>query len=211
MVPFAQKAKEKVHIYHLNIGQPDIQTPEVALNAVKNDLKVLAYTTSDGEISYRKKLSDYYAKFNINVGHENILITTGASEALYFTIATITDPHDEIIIPEPFYANYNSFALASGVNVVPLTSKIENDFALPKISDFERVISKNTKAILICNPETPTGSVYSKEEIKQLKELVLKRDLFLIADEVYREFIYDGYQYHSVMSEKGLDKHATSD
>lgn len=179
LVPYAEAAQKKgVKIFHLNIGQPDIKTPQVALDAVKNnDIEILSYSTSNGSETYRKKLSDYYNKNNINVDKDDILVTTGASEALLFTIACITDPHDEIIIPEPFYANYNSFAIAEGVNVVPITSTIEDEFALPKISDFEKVITKNTKAILICNPGNPTGVVYSKKDIHQLKELADRKSV----------------------------------
>ena len=210
LVPYAKEAVRKGnHIYHLNIGQPDIKTPQVALDAVKNnDIEILSYSTSDGSESYRQKLVNYYKKNNIEVNKENIIVTTGASEALLFTIACITDPHDEIIIPEPFYANYNSFAIAEGVNVIPITSSIEEGFSLPKISAFESVITEFTKAILICNPGNPTGVVYSKEDIQQLKELAVKHNLFLIADEVYREFVYDGEKHHSILCETGMDEHA---
>ncbi|MGB2273906.1 MAG: pyridoxal phosphate-dependent aminotransferase [Flavicella sp.] len=210
LVPYAKEAVRKGnYIYHLNIGQPDIKTPQVALDAVKNNnIEILSYSTSDGSETYRQKLVNYYKKNNIEVAKENIIVTTGASEALLFTIACITDPHDEIIIPEPFYANYNSFAIAEGVNVIPITSSIEEGFSLPKISDFEAVITEFTKAILICNPGNPTGVVYSKEEIQQLKELAIKHNLFLIADEVYREFVYDGEKHHSILCETGMDDHA---
>ncbi len=210
LVPFAEAAKRKgTHIYHLNIGQPDIKTPQVALDAVKNNtIEILEYSTSNGSETYRQKLANYYDINSIDVSKDDILVTTGASEALLFTIACITDPHDEIIIPEPFYANYNSFSIAAGVNVVPITSTIDEGFALPKISDFEKVITKNTKAILICNPGNPTGAVYPKEDIKKLKELVVKHDLFLIADEVYREFVYDGEEHYSILNEKGMDQNA---
>ena len=210
LVPYADKAaKRGVHIYHLNIGQPDIKTPKVALDAVKNNtIEILSYSTSNGSEEYRQKLADYYSEHKLAINKENILVTTGASEALFFTIAAITDPHDEIIIPEPFYANYNSFSIAGGVQVVPITSTIEENFALPKISDFEKVITDKTKAILICNPGNPTGVVYSKKDIHQLKELAIKYDLFLIADEVYREFVYDGETHYSILSEKNMDQHA---
>ncbi|WP_152287430.1 pyridoxal phosphate-dependent aminotransferase [Flavicella marina] len=210
LVPYAEAAKKNgVHIYHLNIGQPDIKTPQVALDAVKNNnVEILSYSTSNGSEAYRQKLADYYDDNEIDINKDNIIVTTGASEALLFTIACITDPHDEIIIPEPFYANYNSFAIAEGVNVVPITSTIEENFALPKISDFEKVITSKTKAILICNPGNPTGVVYSKQDIHQLKELALKYDLFLIADEVYREFVYDGKEHYSILSESGMEQHA---
>lgn len=210
LVPYAESAKKKgTKVYHLNIGQPDIKTPKVALEAVKNNtIKVLSYARSEGSEEYREKLSDYYKKNNIQIKATNIIATTGGSEALLFTIGSITDPGDEIIIPEPFYANYNGFSTASGVKVVPVISKIEDNFALPEIEDFEQLISSKTKAILICNPGNPTGYLYSKDEIKKLKQLVLKHDLFLIADEVYREFTYDGNTHHSVMSETGLEQHA---
>lgn len=210
LVPFAENAKKNgTKVYHLNIGQPDIDTPQEALNAVKNNnIKVLSYARSEGSEEYREKLSAYYAKNNINVNANNIIATTGGSEALLFTIGSITDPGDEIIIPEPFYANYNGFSTASGVKVVPVISKIEDNFSLPKIEDFEKLITSKTKAILICNPGNPTGYLYSKEEIEKLKQIVLKHDLFLIADEVYREFAYDGNTHHSVMSKNGLEQHA---
>lgn len=210
LVPYAEAAKKKgTKVYHLNIGQPDIKTPKIALDAVKNNrIEVLSYARSEGSEEYREKLSGYYRKNKIKVEASNIIATTGGSEALLFTIGSISDPGDEIIIPEPFYANYNGFSTASGVKVVPVISKIEHNFSLPKIEDFEQLITPNTKAILICNPGNPTGYLYSKDEIKKLKELVLKHDLFLIADEVYREFAYDGNLHHSVMSESGLEQHA---
>ena len=210
LVPYAENAKKRgTKVYHLNIGQPDIKTPKVALDAIKNNtIEVLSYARSEGSEEYRTKLANYYAKNNINVTANNIIATTGGSEALLFTIGSITDPGDEVIIPEPFYANYNGFSTASGVNVIPVISGIDDNFALPKIEDFEKLISDKTKAILICNPGNPTGYLYSKEEIKKLKQIVLKHDLFLIADEVYREFVYDGLQHHSIMSEDGLEQHA---
>jgi aspartate aminotransferase len=210
LVPFAEDAKKRgTKVYHLNIGQPDIKTPQVALDAVKNnDIETLSYARSEGSEEYRNKLSKYYIKNNINVDADNIVVTTGGSEALLFTIGSITDPGDEIIIPEPFYANYNGFSTASGVKVVPVISSIDNNFALPKIEDFEKLITKKTKAILICNPGNPTGYLYSKEEIEKLKKIVLKHDLFLIADEVYREFAYDGLEHVSVMSLEGLDQNS---
>lgn len=210
LVPFAENAKKNgVKVFHLNIGQPDIKTPQVALDAVKNnDIEVLSYARSEGSEVYREKLSNYYAKNNINVTANDIIATTGGSEALLFTIGSITDPGDEIIIPEPFYANYNGFSIASGVKVVPVISSIDDNFALPKIEDFEKLITPKTKAILICNPGNPTGYLHSKEEIEKLKQIVLKHDLFLIADEVYREFAYDGAEHHSVMKEDGLEKNA---
>jgi len=210
LVPYSEQAKsESVHVYHLNIGQPDIQTPKLALNAVKNNtLNVLAYSRSEGSEGFRKKLAHYYRKHHIAVEADNILVTTGGSEALLFTIGSIMDQGDEIIIPEPFYANYNGFSVAQGVNVVPVVSEIDNNFALPPIKDFEALITPNTKAILICNPGNPTGYLYSKEEISQLAKLVKKHDLFLIADEVYREFAYDGEEHHSVMAIEGLEANA---
>ncbi|NVK10148.1 MULTISPECIES: pyridoxal phosphate-dependent aminotransferase [Tenacibaculum] len=210
LVPFAEAAKKNgTKVYHLNIGQPDIKTPQVALDAVKNNtIEVLSYARSEGSEEYRTKLANYYAKNDIHVTANNIIATTGGSEALLFSIGSITDPGDEIIIPEPFYANYNGFSTASGVKVVPVISKIENNFALPAIEDFEKLITPKTKAILICNPGNPTGYLYSKEEIEKLKQIVLKHDLFLIADEVYREFTYDGEKHNSVMAFEGLEQNA---
>ncbi|MCH3884886.1 pyridoxal phosphate-dependent aminotransferase [Tenacibaculum aquimarinum] len=207
LVPFAENAKKKgTKVYHLNIGQPDIKTPKVALDAVKNsNLEVLAYARSEGSEEYRTKLANYYKKNDIVVSATDIVVTTGGSEALLFTFGSIMDTGDEVIIPEPFYANYNGFSTASGVTVVPVISKIEDNFALPPIEDFEKLITPKTKAILICNPGNPTGYLYSKEEIEKLKALVLKHDLFLIADEVYREFAYDGLQHNSILKETGLD------
>ena len=210
LVPYAEDAKKRgTKVFHLNIGQPDIKTPQVALDAVKNNtIQTLAYARSEGSEEYRNKLVNYYNKHKVNVTSDNIVVTTGGSEALLFTIGSITDPGDEIIIPEPFYANYNGFSTASGVTVVPVISKIEDNFALPKIEDFEKLITAKTKAILICNPGNPTGYLYSKEEIQKLKEIVLKHDLFLIADEVYREFTYDGLQHTSVMALDGLEQNS---
>ena len=210
LVPYAEQAKkEGVNVYHLNIGQPDIKTPEVALNAVKNNtLDTLAYSRSEGSETYRTKLAAYYKKNNIHICHDNIIITTGGSEALFFTFGSIMDPEDEVIIPEPFYANYNGFSTAQGVKVVPVVSNIESNFALPPIADFEALITAKTKAILICNPGNPTGYLYSKDEIKQLAALVKKYDLFLISDEVYREFTYDGHEHYSIMQEEDLKSNA---
>lgn len=210
LVPYAEIAKKKGHkVYHLNIGQPDIKTPEVALNAVKNaDIKVLEYSHSAGFDSYREKLSNYYKKQDLPINKEDIIITTGGSEALLFALGSTMDTNDEIIIPEPFYANYNGFAVASGVKVVPVISSIESGFALPPIEDFEKLITPKTKAILICNPGNPTGYLYSQDEINQLAAIVKKHDLFLIADEVYREFTYDGYKHHSIMNVEGLENNA---
>jgi len=210
LVPYAEQAKkEGINVYHLNIGQPDIKTPEVALNAVKNNtLDTLAYSRSEGSETYRTKLTAYYKKNDIHVSANDIIITTGGSEALFFTFGSIMDPEDEVIIPEPFYANYNGFSTAQGVKVVPVVSNIESNFALPPIADFEALITPKTKAILICNPGNPTGYLYSKAEIKQLAILVKKHDLFLISDEVYREFTYDGHEHYSIMQEEGLEPNA---
>lgn len=210
LVPYADIAKKKGNkVYHLNIGQPDIKTPEVAMNSIKNlDIKVLEYSHSAGFESYRTKLSEYYKKTGLPIEVADIIITTGGSEALLFAMGSTMDYGDEIIVPEPFYANYNGFSTASGVKVVPVISTIETGFALPPIADFEKLITPRTKAILICNPGNPTGYLYSKEEIKQLAELVKKHDLFLIADEVYREFTYDGDVHYSVMNIPGLEENA---
>ncbi|WP_417370405.1 pyridoxal phosphate-dependent aminotransferase [Gelidibacter japonicus] len=210
LVPYAEQAyKDGKTVYHLNIGQPDIKTPEIALDAVRvHSLDILAYTRSEGSEEYRKKIAQYYAKNNINVDHSDIIVTTGGSEALLFAFGSVMDSDDEIIIPEPFYANYNGFSTASDVKVVPVISKIDDNFALPPIEEFERLITDKTKAILICNPGNPTGYLYSKEEIKQLAAIVKKHDLFLIADEVYREFVYDGNEFYSIMQEEGLEDHA---
>ena len=210
LVPYAENAKKRgLNVFHLNIGQPDIKTPKVALDAVKNNnLEVLAYARSEGSETYREKLASYYKKHQIDVTAEDIIVTTGGSEALLFTLGSITDFGDEIIIPEPFYANYNGFSIANGIKVLPIVSSIEDDFSLPEIEEFEKLISPKTRAILICNPGNPTGYLYSKEELEKLKNLVLKHDLFLIADEVYREFIYDGLQHHSVLRETGIDQNA---
>ncbi|MEQ8418462.1 MAG: pyridoxal phosphate-dependent aminotransferase [Arenibacter algicola] len=210
LVPFAEAAiKRGIKIIHLNIGQPDIKTPKVALDAVKNNaLEVLAYSRTEGSESYREKIAGYYAKNDIHVHADNIIVTTGGSEALSFALGSIADNDDEIIIPEPFYANYNGFANASGIKVVPVVSSIENNFALPPIDEFEKLITPRTKAILICNPGNPTGYLYTREEIKKLATIVKKHNLFLVADEVYREFIYDGREHYSILQEKGLEEHA---
>lgn len=208
-VPYAEAAKKQGKIvYHLNIGQPDIQTPEVALEAVRNfDTKVIAYSHSAGNEQYREKLAAYYNKQNIAVSADDILITTGGSEAILFALNTCCDEGDEVIIPEPFYANYNGFATSSGVELVPVTASIDNDFALPTIEEFEKRISDRTKAIIICNPNNPTGYVYTKEELNKLRKLVLKHDLYLFSDEVYREFCYDGEAFVSAMELEGLEEH----
>ncbi|MDH4404340.1 MAG: pyridoxal phosphate-dependent aminotransferase [Flavobacterium sp.] len=210
LVPYAEIAKKKGNkVYHLNIGQPDIKTPEVAMNSIKNlDIKVLEYSHSAGFESYRTKLSQFYKNIGLPIDVADIIITTGGSEALLFAMGSTMDFGDEVIIPEPFYANYSGFSTASGVNVVPVISTIETGFALPPIADFERLITPKTKAILICNPGNPTGYLYSKDEIMQLAALVKKHDLYLIADEVYREFTYDGDIHYSVMNIPGLEENA---
>jgi len=207
LVPYADAAKKRgIKVYHLNIGQPDIETPEVMLNAIKNyNVKVIEYSHSAGNISYRQRLCEYYKKHNINVLPEEIIITAGGSEAILFAFQTCLNPEDEIIIPEPFYANYNGFAVSAGVTVKPIISKIENGFALPPISEFEKLITPKTKAIMVCNPNNPTGYLYSKEELESLCELVKRYDLYLIADEVYREFCYDGMKHFSVMNLNGIE------
>ncbi|WP_425237983.1 pyridoxal phosphate-dependent aminotransferase [Ulvibacterium sp.] len=210
LVPFAEEAKRKgIKVIHLNIGQPDIKTPQVALDAVKNNtLEVLEYSRTEGSEAYREKIADYYAEKGIQVSASEIMVTTGGSEALSFAMGSIADNGDEIIIPEPFYANYNGFATASGIKVLPVVSQIEDNFALPAIEEFEKLITNRTRAILICNPGNPTGYLYTKKEIQKLAEIVKKHDLFLIADEVYREFAYDGRGHHSILREPGLDENA---
>ena len=210
LVPFAEKAKKNgKKVFHLNIGQPDIQTPQVALDAISNfSKKVVEYSHSAGFESYRIGLSKYYQNIGIEVDHNDLMVTTGGSEALLFALSSCLDQGDEIIIPEPFYANYNGFSKSSGVIVKPITTKIENGFALPDIKEFEKLITSKTKAILICNPGNPTGYLYSKEELEILRDIVLKHDLFLFADEVYREFAYDGHVHYSVLSLEGLNDHA---
>ena len=208
LVPYAEKAAQLgKKIYYLNIGQPDIKSPKIAMDAVANcAIDVLAYSRSEGSETYREKISNYYKKNNIQVESNQIIVTTGGSEALLFAMGTICDQDDEIIIPEPFYANYNGFATASGVNIVPVISKIEDNFALPPISEFEKLITPKTKAIIICNPGNPTGYLYSKDEIKKLAKIVLKYNLFLVADEVYREFTYDGDEHFSILQEDTLSE-----
>ena len=210
LAPYAEKAYEQgKKVYHLNIGQPDIKTPEIALNAISNhSLEIIAYTSSDGSEQYRKKIVNYYSKHDIHLNHDEIIVTTGGSEALLFAFGTIMDTDDEVIIPEPFYANFNGFSAASGVNIVPVISKFEDNFALPPIEEFEKLITSKTKAILICNPGNPTGYIYSKEEIQKLAVIVKKHDLFLISDEVYREFAYDGIQHYSILQEESLSDNA---
>lgn len=207
LVPYAEAAKKRgIKIYHLNIGQPDIETPEVFLKAIKNNnLKVVEYSHSAGNESYRKKLCNYYKEYNINIDYSDVIITCGGSEAISIAMLTCFNPGDEIIIPEPFYANYNGFSKAADVVVKPLRSSIESGFALPPISEFEKVITSKTKGIMICNPGNPTGYLYTKAELDALKELVKKHDLFLLSDEVYREFCYDGKEYVSVMHLQGIE------
>ena len=208
LVPFAEAARKKgIRVYHLNIGQPDIETPPAIVDAVKQaEIRVLEYSHSAGNESYRRKLVEYYRKVGIEVSHEQIIITTGGSEAILFGFFTCLNPGDEVIIPEPFYANYNGFACTAGVNVVPITSHIENGFALPPISEFEKVITPKTKGIVICNPNNPTGYLYSREEMEALKNICLRYNLYLFSDEAYREFCYDG-EYISAMQLDGLDEH----
>ena len=210
LVPYAEDAKKRgLEVFHLNIGQPDIETPIQAIEAVRNsNIKVLAYSRSEGSENYRKKLSDYYAKKSISVCEDDIIVTSGASEALFFTLGSIMDPGDEIIIPEPFYANYNGFSIANGVKILPINSSIDDNFSLPEIGEFKKLITSKTKAILICNPNNPTGYLYSKDEIKKLIEIVKEFDLFLIADEVYREFTYDGFKHYSIMEEESINQNA---
>lgn len=208
LVPYAEAAKKRgTKVYHLNIGQPDIETPKAILDAVRHsDFKVLEYSHSAGNESYRKKLVEYYKTVGITVNNQQIIVTTGGSEAIQFGFMACLDAGDEVIIPEPFYANYNGFAIAAGVKVVPITSRIEQGFALPPIADFEEKITAKTKAIVICNPNNPTGYLYSKAEMEQLKELILKHNLYLFSDEAYREFCYGGEQV-SAMHLTGVDDH----
>ena len=208
LVPFAEGAKKRgVNVFHLNIGQPDIKTPECVMEAIKNiDRKVIEYSHSAGYESYRTKLAGYYQNIGLDVNSEDILVTTGGSEALIFAMQVCLNPDDEVIIPEPFYANYNGFATSTSIKVTPITSRIEDNFALPPMEEFEKLITDKTKAIVICNPANPTGYVYSKEELKILRDLVLKYDLFLFADEVYREFCYDGNSPFSVLSLEGIEQ-----
>jgi len=208
LVPYAEAAKKRgIKVYHLNIGQPDIKTPEVAIQAIRNfDSKVIEYSHSAGNESYRKALATYYKGIGITIDYTEIMITTGGSEAIMFALMSCMNAGDEVIIPEPFYTNYNGFAVAAGVKIIPVPSQIENGFALPPISEFEKKIGPKTRAIMICNPNNPTGYLYSKEELEQLRDIVLKHDLFLFSDEVYREFCYDGHKHFSVMELEGLEK-----
>lgn len=209
LVPYADQAKKRgTKVFHLNIGQPDIPTPQSMIDAMHNlDIKVIEYSHSAGILSYRESMCKYYAKHGIKVTPDEIIVGAGASEAILFAIQTCLNPGDEIIIPEPFYANYNGFATSAGVKVKPIISSIESGFALPPISEFEKAITPSTKAIMVCNPNNPTGYLYSREELETLREIVLKHDLFLFADEVYREFCYDGTTHFSVMNLEGLEEH----
>ncbi len=208
LVPFAEGAKQKGRkVYHLNIGQPDIKTPEVAIEAIRNyDGKVVEYSHSAGNESYRRGLAEYYQAIGIDVDHNEIIVTTGGSEAIMFVMMSCMNPGDEVIIPEPFYTNYNGFAVSAGVKVVPITSSIDDGFKLPAIEEFKKAITPKTRAIMICNPNNPTGYLYSKEELEQLEEIVKEYDLFLFADEVYREFCYDGREHYSVMKLKSIEQ-----
>ena len=210
LVPYAEAAKKLGRtVYHLNIGQPDIETPVVVREKMKQlELKVVEYSQSEGIPAYRDGLINYYSSKGISLQRENIMVTTGGSEALVFAFMTCFNPGDEVIVPEPFYANYNGFAVMAGVKVIPVMSYIENGFALPPITEFEKLITPKTRGILICNPGNPTGYLYSKEELEQLRDVVKKHDLFLMADEVYREFAYDGAQPFSVMNMQGIEDNA---
>lgn len=208
LVPFAEKAKKAGRkVYHLNIGQPDIATPQSMIDAMHNlDVEVIEYSHSAGIPSYRESMCKYYENHNIHISPEDIIVTAGASEAILFAVQSCLNPGDEIIIPEPFYANYNGFTISAGVVVKPIISNIESGFALPPISEFEKVIGPKTKAIMVCNPNNPTGYLYSEAELEVLRQIVLKYDLFLFADEVYREFCYDGFVHHSVMNLQGIEE-----
>jgi aspartate aminotransferase len=209
LVPFAEGAKKKGKtVFHLNIGQPDIESPKLAIDAINNfNHKLVEYSHSAGFESYRKGLASYYQKLGIDIDYNDVMVTTGGSEALLFGLNSCLDNGDEIIIPEPFYANYNGFSISAGVKVKPITTSINDSFALPAIEEFEKLITPQTKAILICNPGNPTGYLYSKEELETLRNIVIKHDLFLFADEVYREFCYDGNTHHSVLNIEGLEQH----
>lgn len=208
LVPFAEEAKRKGRkIYHLNIGQPDIPAPRIALDAIRNNqLKFVEYSHSAGNESYRRKLAGYYQNINIDVDHTQIMITTGGSEAILFALMSCLDPGDEVIVPEPFYANYNGFAVTAGVRIIPVTSYIDDGFALPGIAEFEKLLTSRTKGVIICNPNNPTGYLYSKEEMEQLEKLIRKHDLYLFSDEVYREFCYDGHTHFSAMQIKDAEQ-----
>ena len=208
LVPYAEKAKQQGRkIYHLNIGQPDIPTPRIALDAIRNNqLKVVEYSHSAGNESYRRKLAGYYRNIGIDVDHTQIMITTGGSEAILFALMSCLDPGDEVIVPEPFYANYNGFAVTAGVRIIPVTSYIDDGFALPPIAEFEKLLTSRTRGVIICNPNNPTGYLYSREEMEQLGELIREHDLYLFSDEVYREFCYDGNKHFSAMQIRDADK-----
>ena len=207
LVPYSEAAKRKGRkVYHLNIGQPDISTPEVALNAIRNiDLKVIEYSHSAGNESYRRKLAGYYRKVGINIEHTELLITAGGSEAILFALMTCINPGEEIVTPEPFYANYNGFAVTAGIKIVPVPSYIKDDFALPPINEIEKKITAKTKGIIICNPNNPTGYLYSEKELQSIKEIIEKHDIFLFSDEAYRDFCYDGAEHFSAMNLEGID------
>ncbi|MCU0473267.1 MAG: pyridoxal phosphate-dependent aminotransferase [Bacteroidales bacterium] len=207
LVPYSEEAKRKGRkVYHLNIGQPDIPTPDVALNALRNiDLKVIEYSHSAGNESYRRKLAEYYRKIGINIDHTELLITTGGSEAILFSLMSCLNPGDEVIIPEPYYANYNGFTITAGVKIVPVISYIKNDFALPPVSEIEKKITPRTRGIIICNPNNPTGYLYSKKEFLHIREIVKEHDLYLFSDEAYREFCYDGAEHISAMKLEGVE------
>lgn len=209
LVPYAEEAKLKGRkVYHLNIGQPDIKTPEVAREAVKNmTAQVIGYSHSAGNESYRRKLASFYQNLGIDVDFTEMLVTTGGSEAISFALMSTVNPDEEVIVPEPFYANYNGFSVAAGVRVVPITSDIQSGFSLPPIEEFEKVITPKTRGIIICNPNNPTGYLYSREELEMLGKIVKKHDLYLFSDEVYREFCYDGLSHFSAMDLKGLEQH----
>ena len=208
LVPYAEAAKKRgIKVYHLNIGQPDIETPAQILDAVRNsDFKVLEYSHSAGNESYRKKLTEYYSRLGINVSENEIIVTTGGSESILFSFMSCLDAGDEVIIPEPFYANYNGFAVAADVQVIPITSHIESKFSLPAIEDFEKVITSRTKGIVICNPNNPTGYLYSRQELEVLKHIVTKHNLYLFSDEAYREFCYEG-EHFSALQLNGAEDH----
>lgn len=209
LVPLANKAKQKgIKVYHLNIGQPDLPTPEIGLDAARHlDRKILEYSPSEGILSFREKLVEYYAKFNIQVNADDIIITTGGSEAVLFSFLACLDPGDEIIVPEPAYANYMAFAISAGATIKTLPSSINEGFALPAIDKFEALITERTRGILICNPNNPTGYLYTQKEMNQIRDLVKKYDLFLFSDEVYREFCYTGAPYISAFHLKGIEDH----
>ncbi|MCS6990732.1 MAG: pyridoxal phosphate-dependent aminotransferase [Chitinophagales bacterium] len=210
LVPYAEAAKRRgLHVYHLNIGQPDIETPSLVWAAIKNlNQKILDYSHSAGHESYRQKLAAYYRRYGIELTYEQLLITTGGSEAITFGMMATLDAGDEIIIPEPLYANYNGFALSGGIHIKPITAHIEEGYALPPIDAFERLITPRTRAILICNPNNPTGYLYTRDELEHLRDIVVRHDLFLFADEVYRDFVYDGKKHISILQLDGLDQHA---